>query len=105
DQRNMVWWCPAWEGVYDVASFQAGKTDRNPQACGYAPNYMPTFTNTYPPFGTTIVPPKNDWMMIELNGNTTIATGTWWKLNKFAPSANKALLGDSYYYQLAAKSP
>jgi len=70
-------------------------------------NHMPTFTPRYPPVGSTLVPLNTDWLQIEYAGANPgiIKYGTWWKLNKYAPAAERALIGDCYYYFLEAVNP
>ncbi|HEX8520946.1 MAG TPA: type II secretion system protein [Tepidisphaeraceae bacterium] len=104
DQKNMVWWCPAWTGwLANKPAYQKGDVDL--QATGYAINFMPTFTRTFPPVGSSIVPPAGQRLNIEMSTPGVISLGTWWKLNKYAPTAERALIMDSYHYFLEALVP
>jgi prepilin-type N-terminal cleavage/methylation domain-containing protein len=100
DAKKYPWWCPAWEGVYNTTGYQ--NTDVNLQVPGYSVNYMPTWQ----PKVVMTVPTIKEQLRIEFfTGQPgVIQNGTWWKLNKYAPSAQRALIGDCYNYFLTANN-
>jgi prepilin-type N-terminal cleavage/methylation domain-containing protein/prepilin-type processing-associated H-X9-DG protein len=100
--REQVWWCPAWEGVFESRSDISQMSDLQHHYSGYSLNYMPTYTSSYPTAGTDIVPPWNERLRIELNSNGTILQGRWLKTNKYTHPSERALIADSWYQMLEA---
>ncbi len=97
-----TFWCSAWQGYQenDLGS------DVNRQATGYAMNYMLSFTPTNPtPVQPTKFPPSSDWDNASLNSDTSVKPleGRAYRITQITQPAERAFLGDSWYYYL--KSP
>jgi prepilin-type N-terminal cleavage/methylation domain-containing protein/prepilin-type processing-associated H-X9-DG protein len=101
--RLQVWWCPAWDGIYETRAAIAAMSDLQHHYSGYSLNYCPTFTSTYPRPGSSVTDVQaSEKIQIELNSNGTILNGTWHKASKYTHPAERALIADSWYQMLMA---
>jgi prepilin-type processing-associated H-X9-DG protein len=105
--REQVWWCPAWQGVYETRANIAQMSEMQHHYSGYALNYMPTYTSSWPPPTVpTSEPPIKDQIFVVLRADGTIdpnKSGTWMKASKYTHPAERALIADSWYQALEAK--
>jgi prepilin-type N-terminal cleavage/methylation domain-containing protein/prepilin-type processing-associated H-X9-DG protein len=100
--RTQVWWCPAWEGVYESRSAIAAMSDLQHHYSGYSLNYQPTYTSTYPVSSPTLLqPPMNERIRIEINSGV-ITGGKWLKESSYTHPAERALIADCWYQILEA---
>ncbi|HZZ43498.1 MAG TPA: type II secretion system protein [Tepidisphaeraceae bacterium] len=103
--RDQVWWCPAWQGLIETRTDIAAMSDLQHFYSGYALNYMPTFTSTYPAPGSTSLPPWTERIRIELKTDGTINQGKWLKADSYTHPAERALIADCWYQLLEANFP
>lgn len=103
--KNAVFWCSSWQG------YQQNLTgaDTNRQATGYAMNYMLNASTTVPSLlSPSAICPFQGWCFANLkntagdNSPDPATTGKWYKINQVSRPAERAFLGDSYYYFLKA---
>jgi prepilin-type processing-associated H-X9-DG protein len=102
--RDQVWWCPAWQGVYETRSDISKMSDLQHHYSGYSLNYMPTYTSDWPRLNNQ--PPIKDQIFVVLRPDGTIdanKSGTWMKAGKYTHPAERALIADSWYQALEAK--
>jgi prepilin-type processing-associated H-X9-DG protein len=103
--KNAVFWCPSWEGYQE----NLPGSDVNRQATGFAMNYMLNASTTVPTLlSPSAICPFQGWCFANLkttagdNSPDPTTTGKWYKINQVTRQAERAFLGDSYYYFLKA---
>jgi prepilin-type N-terminal cleavage/methylation domain-containing protein/prepilin-type processing-associated H-X9-DG protein len=102
--RLTVFWCPSWGGI---AENLAG-SDTNRQDTGYAMNYMLNASTTVPnPLSPGAIAPQTGWCFANLKSTSNdnspdVAYGKWYRITQVTRPAERAFLGDAWYYYLKA---
>jgi prepilin-type processing-associated H-X9-DG protein len=100
-----TFWCPSWQGYQENLT----GADTNRQATGYAMNYMLNASATVPnPLSAGAIAPFQGWCFANLktgagdNSPDPTTTGKWYRITQVTRPAERAFLGDAWYYYLKA---
>jgi len=102
--RQTVFWCPSWAGIPD----NLASSEVNRQDTGYAMNYMLNASATVPSLlSPGAICPQTGWCFASLkttagDNSPDPAFGKWYKIMQVTRPAERAFLGDAWYYYLKA---